>query len=110
MLCAFCSVIAAKIATQQDLILDSFVVIDNKTKGPLAPSRWAEVEKEILLKLNKRRLSKSATADPFLAEQVWVRKKELGSVRAVSLGSWNGKPRSLMVSVKQPRKMHGWKQ
>jgi len=68
--CLVCSVIAAKIATQLDLILDSFVVIDNKSKGPLPPSRWAEVEKEILLKLNKRRLSKSSTADPFLAEQV----------------------------------------
>eukprot|EP00850_Spirogloea_muscicola_P015912 SM000126S26288 [mRNA] locus=s126:9904:18596:+ [translate_table: standard] len=65
-----CSVQSARLMTQNNRVLDVFVVLDLDTDGAVAQDKWASVQDSIMKKLETRKLIATSKDDSRLTEQI----------------------------------------
>eukprot|EP00850_Spirogloea_muscicola_P022796 SM000312S11989 [mRNA] locus=s312:20749:29613:+ [translate_table: standard] len=61
---------SARLMTQENRVLDVFVVLDPETDGAVAQDKWASVQDSIMKKLETRKLIATSKDDSRLTEQI----------------------------------------
>lgn len=66
----FSSVQSAQLLSENNRVVDVFVVFDAETKAAIPEDRWPDIKEIIFAKLKRRINRNTAAGDPDLAEQV----------------------------------------
>lgn len=88
------SVQSAQLLSENNRVVDVFVVSDAETKAPIPEEKWPHIEQKIISKLKRRNVLNSTSGDPSLVEQVNI--LSTASVEFLGAGICGGESRLLL--------------